>query len=373
MKMRYSDTIRAMSALLFLSVTLTGCAGKTGENSSTPQPSKEIDVTTYYEKHNFPEERINDDEILITAPAGSVLSVDTEFLKYTHMEAECDQKGTIEQVNYATDVYEDGITYEKYVNVYLPYGYDASDSAKKYNVLYFQHGNKLNNDYFKDETYKNWMDNLFASGKVDPVIIVFTTYYLDPDNAAEIRKTEPDAPAGDGNYEGVPANFWLEVVQDIIPAVESNYNTYTESFDEDGLIASRAHRGFSGYSRGSCCTWYMFHSALPYFEWWSPMSANCVAGKMIHEHPTDEEAYEYLKEAIDAHPDMDFFIYVGSGGPSDAAALRQQMAYFETQDAFSYGKDPNANNLYYVLSNFPHGDLYVPYYYYNSLQVLFSE
>ena len=103
------------------------------------------------------------------------------------------------------------------------------------------------------------------------------------------------------------------------------------------------------------------------------MSANCVAGKMIHEHPTDEEAYEYLKEAIDAHPDMDFFIYVGSGGPSDAAALRQQMAYFETQDAFSYGKDPNANNLYYVLSNFPHGDLYVPYYYYNSLQVLFSE
>lgn len=52
MKMRYSDTIRALSALLFLSVTLTGCAGKTGENSSTPQPSKEIDVTTYYEKHS---------------------------------------------------------------------------------------------------------------------------------------------------------------------------------------------------------------------------------------------------------------------------------------------------------------------------------
>ncbi len=56
MKMRYSDTIRALSALLFLSVTLTGCAGKTGENSSTPQPSKEIDVTTYYEKHNFPDD-----------------------------------------------------------------------------------------------------------------------------------------------------------------------------------------------------------------------------------------------------------------------------------------------------------------------------
>lgn len=357
-----------LSAVLIL--TLAGCSGQSSVNSGAPKESKEIDVTTYYVKHNFPEERLNEDEILITAPAGSVLTVDTQFLQYTHMDAECDRKGVIERVDYTTDVYEDGVTYEKYVNVYLPYGYDA---GQKYNVLYFQHGNKLSNDYFLDETYKNYLDNLFASGKVDPVILVFTTYYLEPEKAAEYRKTQPDAPAGDGNYEGVPANFWMEVVQDIIPVVESKYSTYTESFDEAGLIASREHRGFSGYSRGSCCTWYMFHSALPYFKWWSPMSANCVAGKLISENPTDEEAYVYLKEAVDANPDLDFFIYVGSGGPTDAGALRQQMAYFEKQDIFSYGKDPKVNNLYYTLSNFAHGDLYAPYYYYNSLQVLFTQ
>jgi len=141
------------------------------------------------------------------------------------------------------------------------------------------------------EEYKNRLDNLFASEKVDPLILVFTTYYLEPEKADEVRKTEADAPAGDGNYTGVPANFWKEVVEDIIPTVESKYNTYTESFDEDGLVASRNHRGFSGYSRGSCCTWYMFHSALPYFKWWAPMSASCVSGKQINENPTDEEAY----------------------------------------------------------------------------------
>lgn len=366
--MKEKVTALCLSAALCL--TLTGCSGQGSVNSSAPKESREIDAAAYYVKHNFPEEKLSGDEVLITAPAGSVLSVDTAFLKYTRMEGDCQQKGTIERVDYTTDVYEDGVTYEKYVNVYLPYSYDP---GQKYNVLYFQHGNKLSNEYFKDETYKNWMDNLFASGKVDPVILVFTTYYLEPENAAEIRKTQADAPAGDGNYEGVPANFWMEVVQDIIPAVESKYSTYTESFDEAGLIASRDHRGFSGYSRGGCCTWYMFHSALPCFKWWSPMSATCAAGKMISEHPTDEEAYAYLKETIDAHPDLDFFIYAGSGGPTDAPSLRQQMAYFEKQDAFSYGSDPKENNLYYTQSNFAHGDLYVPYYYYNSLQVLFSE
>lgn len=360
-----------LGGALCLGLLLGGCSGKPAAAKPTPTPAeKEIDVTTYYVKHNFPEEKISDDEVLITAPAGSVLSVDTQFLKYSHMEDPCDKPGAIERVDYATDVYEDGVTYEKYVNVYLPYGYDANDTETKYNVLYFQHGNKLSNEYFKDETYKNWMDNLFASGKVDPVILVFTTYYLDPENAAEARKSQPDAPAGDGNYEGVPANFWMEVVQDIIPAVESQYNTYTESFDEEGIIASRDHRGFSGYSRGSCCTWYMFHSALPYFKWWSPMSAHCTAGKLISERPTDEEAYRYLKEAIDANPDLDFFIYAGSGGPTDYGP-RDQIAYFVQQDVFSYGTDPAVNNFYYILSNFDHGDLYVPYYYYNSLQVLF--
>lgn len=366
------EKVIALCLSTSLCLTLIGCSSQNSVNSSAPKESTEIDVTTYYVKHNFPEEKINDDEILITSPAGSVLSVDTQFLQYTRMEGDCQQKGTIERVDYTTSVYEDGATYEKYVNVYLPYGYDP---GQKYNVLYFQHGNKGNNDFFKDEAYQNTLDNLFASGKVDPVILVFTTYYLeqDPEKANEIRKTEPDVPAGDGNYEGVPANFWMEVVQDIIPVVESKYSTYAESFDEAGLIASREHRGFSGYSRGSCCTWYMFHSALAYFKWFAPMSASCVAGKTISEHPTDEEAYVYLKEAIDANPDLDFFIYAGSGGPTDAASLRQQMAYLEKQDGFSYGSDPKENNLCYTQSNFPHGDMYAPYYYYNSLQVLFSE
>ncbi len=53
--------------------------------------------------------------------------------------------------------------------------------------------------------------------------------------------------------------------------------------------------------------------------------------------------------------------------------ISSSMSYFEKQDAFSYGSDPRANNLCYTQSNFAHGDMYVPYYYYNTLQILFSE
>lgn len=155
--------------------------------------------------------------------------------------------------------------------------------------------------------------------------------------------------------------------------MESRYNTYTESFDEEGLIASREHRCFSGYSRGGFCTWYMFHSALPYFKWWAPMSGSCSAGQALVSDTTNEDAYAYLKETIDANPNLDFYIYAGSGNYTDAIALRDQMAYFEKQDAFSYGPDPKVNNLYYTVSNYAHGYFFTPYYYYNTLQIIFSE
>ena len=50
------------------------------------------------------------------------------------------------------------------------------------------------------------------------------------------------------------------------------------------------------------------------------------------------------------------------------------MKYFTAQtDTFSYGNDPEVNNLYYSISDFIHSDRYVPYYYYNSLPLFFGE
>ena len=87
---------------------------------------------------------------------------------------------------------------------------------------------------------------------------------------------------------------------------------------------------------------------------------------------TDEEILEYLTAPIKAHPDLPFFIYAASGGMTDGPWMREQIKLITEHPAFSYGPDPAKNNIYYALSDYYHTDYLVPYYYWNSLKVLFK-
>ena len=324
----------------------------------------------------------------ITTEAGEIIDYPTAFVKNTGISSWISRKrGTFEKVEYTTDVYEDGVNYSKYCLVYLPHNYDP-DRTEPYNVVYFQHGH-TGDPYVMDRIYsRGYLNNYFALEETEPYIIVFTTYYMDPDGDHAQRRKNGEVPAGDGNYPGIPGYFWKEVVQDIIPTVESRYNTYSKAdLSDEGIKETRDHRAFSGYSRGGVCTWYMFHNALEYFKWWAPMSGHCTAGVLPDmngnsETPyqdvrdssySPENAYAYLKETIVANPDLDFFIYVTSGRDSDSPKLRAQMQYIVKQtDTFSFGTDPVSNNMYYAVSDFAHSDWSMPYSLYNIMQVFFK-
>ena len=87
---------------------------------------------------------------------------------------------------------------------------------------------------------------------------------------------------------------------------------------------------------------------------------------------TNEIAFEYIKDSIDRFPGLDFFIYATSGREGDAPMLRKQMKFFcEQTDVFSYGNDPETNNIYYSISDFKHNDWCVPYSFYNTLPLFF--
>lgn len=271
----------------------------------------------------------------------------SHFVKFGKLDSRTSQKGSFEKVTYETTG-SNGNPATNYVQVYLPYGYDA-ERNEPYNILYFQHGAGSDQEIFTAATPKNWLDNLFASGVTEPMILVFSsTYSVD------------------------------EYLNDIIPTVEARYNTYAkDDVSEANLIATRDHRGMSGYSMGCGFTWTMFRSekGLDYFKWWSPMSMGCTGPGDRVSGDLGEQAYESLKPAIDAHPDRDFFIYCATGDEKAdgvGTPLRTEIPYLAQQTEFQYGTNIEAgDNLYLLVTDFKHTDLVVPYAYYNSLQVLF--
>ena len=274
--------------------------------------------------------------------SGELIDFETVFEENTRMRTGVPaHKGTIERVDYTTSVYEDGKTYPKYCYVYLPYGYDKDDKDKKYNVLYFQHGNTCE-------------PSIFSMGDADQRVLTGMV------------------PAGDGGWEGIKGNYYKEVVEDIIPAVETRFNTYLEDPTPEGIKASRDHRAFSGYSRGGAMTWRMIHYDFEYFRWFCPMSCSTRGDKKRGEALTQEEVIDYVTSPMKEHRELPFFIFASNGGKEDIAEMTNQMKYLTKQDCFSFGKDPAVNNIYFAVSNFYHTDYLVPYYFWNSLQTIFK-
>ena len=62
---------------------------------------------------------------MIIKNAGEVIDFETRFeLNPDIAEAVPEKRGRMVRVDYTTDVYEYGVTYQKYCNVYLPWDYD---------------------------------------------------------------------------------------------------------------------------------------------------------------------------------------------------------------------------------------------------------
>ena len=137
-----------------------------------------------------------------------------------------EQQGSLVELMY--DTFE-STTYEqktqaiqKRTIVYLPYNY--SDD-QKYNVLYLMHGGWSNETSLlgtqqQPSSFKNVVDNAIQNGDFDPLIIVCPTY-------------NNESPEDSSNYSlafnTLTVNYHNELTNDLIPAVEGTYSTYTES------------------------------------------------------------------------------------------------------------------------------------------------
>ncbi|MPQ31435.1 esterase [Clostridium estertheticum] len=141
----------------------------------------------------------------------------------------------------------------KKCNVYLPAGYDKNDKATKYNVLYLLHG--VGGDRYEwlygsgngDGNFIicNIFDNLIAKGYIEPLVIVF------PDGRSSYDWTDSSFNAEGTNMLGF-YYFDYELRYDLIPFIESQYNTYANIKDisSQSIIYNRLHRSIAGLSMG---------------------------------------------------------------------------------------------------------------------------
>ena len=130
--------------------------------------------------------------------------------------------------------------------VYTPPGYEK-DLTKRYPVLYLQHGS------FEDET--GWasqgkadliLDNLIASGKASPMIIVMDNGYA----------YKPQA-VGEAPPAGRPVSIFEDVlIQEIVPMIDGTFRTN----------ADRTNRAIAGLSMGANQTMRIIMNHLDVFS-----------------------------------------------------------------------------------------------------------
>ena len=204
--------------------------------------------------------------------------------------AEPEQAGTVEEVVYETKAYAtDERTVTKTAYVYLPYGYSRE---KEYNILYLMHGTGDDEKYWlKTNPYnKTMLDNLIASGDIQPLIVVTPTFYVEDDCAEDLDQ--------------LTYFFAKELRNDLMPEIESSYSTYAKSADDVGFSESRDHRAFAGLSRGAVT---MYHSvlcqSLNYFSWFGAFSGS----------RTDAQVFEDTIQAGDFADLPIHYLYVASG------------------------------------------------------------
>ncbi len=256
--------------------------------------------------------------------------------------AQASEQGTMEVVSYSS---ENG-TKEAYV--YLPYGYDSSDEDTKYEILYLMHGGGgSSSTYFGTPSspnyLKNTVDHLIEDKRIEPLIIVLPTFYPQGDRDSSVS-----------NASRFTKDFPEELVNDLIPAVESTYHTYAEDTDKEGLKASREHRAFGGFSMGSVTTWYVFHDSLEYVSTFLPSSGDSWLEGEYGGANSSEQTAQDLADAVTSlgYGTSDFQIYASTG--TDDIAYRQfdpQInAMKELSDVFVFAEEKGQGNLYYNLA-----------------------
>ena len=238
-------------------------------------------------------------------------------------------QGRIERIDYTTrDYAEDtGQSRQNVAYVYLPYGYDEQTDIR-YNVLYLIHGHygtASTTFEAEDGLLRKVLDHMMENGDVSPTIVVSPSY-----NYGTPTSNYVDA---DPYCKALPQ----ELVNDLIPLVETRYRTYLTSANATAVNASRDCRAIGGFSMGAVTTWYALAETFSAFRYYLPISGDCWSLGAFAGMNRPAQTATYLANIIRQSPyAADFYIWAASG-TSDSAyseTLLQVQGMAQLTDIF---------------------------------------
>lgn len=161
----------------------------------------------------------------------------------------------------------------------------------------------------------------------------------------------------------------LELVNDLIPLVESRYRTYLSTTDAEGIAASRGHRAIGGFSMGGVTIWYALDEVFSAFKYYLPISGDCWSLGAFAGMNRPAQTAEYFAKIIRQSPYVSSFYIWAASGTSDSAyseTLYQVRGMVQLTDIFgidhlSFHEKDGARHEYRPL----------PEYVYNALPFFF--
>ena len=180
--------------------------------------------------------------------------------------------GKIETISYASKT----VGSVRKVTVYTPPGFHKK---KKYPVLYLLHGiGGDEKEWLNGGNPQVILDNLYAEGKLEPMIVVMPNGRAMKDDSAAGNIMAPDKVQAFAVFE-------KDLLNDLIPFIEKKYPTYKD----------RQHRAIAGLSMGGGQSLNFGLGNLDKFAWVGAFSAAPNTKKPEELVPNPEEAKKKLK------------------------------------------------------------------------------
>lgn len=247
---------------------------------------------------------------------------DDDFLRSQNLKQlpsdyinEASEQGKLRVISYkptAADNHNKTLT--KKATVYLPYKYT---SANKYDILYLMHG--------RGGSYKTWLgnekhprifktilDNMIQNGDIRPVIVVASSLAYEY-----------------GTDDMIMEETSREIADDLIPAVESRFSTFTKNTSPDGLRMSRNHRGMAGFSMGGSLTWHMLKDHVDYFRYFIPMSMATYYDRNGYSVKKSRAAAKEIRDSLrlSGYTSKDFEVFAATGNMDHKAKATAMQVY----------------------------------------------